>query len=132
MILLVCVLCLAWAFPAMAQENPETAEVQTDTAADLNLSETQAQNASQPRLMVSEYHCGILTPDQESTVEIVFKNYSSTKAVYNIKLSAPMKAEISDPPGSAQTMWIGSKPAAHIYGNCPLPLQKQQRRVNIN
>lgn len=88
MILLVCVLCLAWAFPAMAQENPEAAEVQTDTAADLDLSETQAQNASQPRLMVSEYHCGILTPDQESTVEIVFKNYSSTKAVYNIKLSA--------------------------------------------
>lgn len=70
--LFVFILCCVFTVPAFAQEEEET-----------------TLNTSQPRLMVTEYNVGggYITPSQTATLEIKFKNYSKTKALYNIKLS---------------------------------------------
>lgn len=81
-LVLIFLLCVSVAFPAFADDT-DTLETQSQ-----NVSEEETQNASQPRLMVSSYDCPVLTPSEEQTVKIIFKNYSKDKAVYNIKFSA--------------------------------------------
>lgn len=80
--ILALILCCASSVSAFAQEEEET-----------------TLNASQPRLMVTEYNVdgGYITPSQTATLEIKFKNYSKTKALYNIKLS------VNDETGEIET-----------------------------
>lgn len=101
---LICVFCLAAAFPAFAQDVPDDSQEFADLSPSLS-SETEevTQNASLPRLMVSEYQCGVLSPAEEGTVEITFKNYSAQKAVYNIKLS------VQDESGDIRASALGTK-----------------------
>ena len=65
------IICMSFAVPAFAQEEETT------------------QDASQPRVMLSSYSIAddCISPDKEKEIEIVIKNYSSKKAVSNIKLS---------------------------------------------
>lgn len=95
---LIGIFCLSAAFPAFAEDISGTAQ---ETGAE-GFEET-TQNTSQPRLMVNAYECGVLTPAKSGTVEITFKNYSSRKAVYNIKLSAV------DESGDIRASEIGTK-----------------------
>lgn len=81
-LVLIFLLCVSAAFPVYAQDE-DIQETQMQ-----NVSEEETQNASQPRLIVSSYECPVLTPSEEQTVKITFKNYSKDKAVYNIKFSA--------------------------------------------
>ncbi len=81
-LVLIFLLCVSAAFPVYAQDE-DIQETQMQ-----NVSEEETQNASQPRLIVSSYDTPILTPSEEQTVKITFKNYSKDKAVYNIKFSA--------------------------------------------
>lgn len=90
---MMCLLCLAFAVPAFAQEESVSAPLTEETA----------QDSSQPRLMVSSYKCDILTPAEDGAVEITFKNYSSKKAVYNIKLS------VADESGDIRSVGLGTK-----------------------
>lgn len=70
-ILTIALICVCIPFSAFASEEETT------------------QDASQPRLMVTEYKVenGYITPSNKTNLEIKFKNYSNKKALYNIKLS---------------------------------------------
>lgn len=65
-----------------------------------NQDEESAENGSVPRLMVTSYKTGKkrLSPEKTTELEITFKNFSTVKAVYNIKLS------LSDPSGDILTV----------------------------
>lgn len=97
--LLTLIICLSFCTAAYAsgdeqQESPAVTE-----------------DMSQPRLMVSEFKIegGSLTPDKSTEVTIVFKNYSNTKAVKNIKLS------ISEDSGDIKPVGTGTKYVNAIY-----------------
>ncbi len=81
-LVLICFFCVSAAIPVYAQDE-DIQETQMQT-----VSEEETQNASQPRLMVSSYDSSVLTPSEDHTVKITFKNFSKDKSVYNIKLSA--------------------------------------------
>lgn len=68
-------------------------------------------NSSQPRLMVTEYKVdgNSVTPSKATTLEIKFKNYSSKKALYNIKFS------INDESGEIKTVGMPTAYVEHIY-----------------
>lgn len=65
------IIFMSFAVPAFAEEEETTAD------------------GSQPRVMLSSYSIegDSISPDKEKEIEIVIKNYSAKKAVYNIKLS---------------------------------------------
>lgn len=60
---------------------------------------------STPRFMVTSYKLenDSITPDSKTNLQITFKNYSSTKALYNIKLT------LSDPSGEILTTGMPTK-----------------------
>lgn len=60
---------------------------------------------STPRFMVTSYklESDSITPDSKTELQITFKNYSSTKALYNIKLT------LSDPSGEILTTGMPTK-----------------------
>ena len=68
-------------------------------------------DASQPRLMVTEYKVegGSVSPSKEKKLTITFKNYSQTKALKNIKLS------ILDESGEIETVGIPTQYVPIIY-----------------
>ena len=77
--------------------------------------ETQAQeekiDGSKPRLMVVEYSLdtGDLEPERESELTVVFKNFSNTKAIMNLKLS------ISDDSGDIKPIGTGTQYVEAVY-----------------
>lgn len=102
--LLVFMFCISVVSPVFAEEVSDDADVYAGEPQSLSSqTEEETQNASQPRLMVSEYKCGVLTPAEDGTVEISFKNYSAQKAVFNIKLS------VLDESGDIRASGIGTK-----------------------
>lgn len=60
---------------------------------------------STPRFMVTSYklESDSITPDSKTNLQITFKNYSSTKGLYNIKLT------LSDPSGEILTTGMPTK-----------------------
>ena len=60
---------------------------------------------SMPRFMVTSYklESDSITPDSKTNLQITFKNYSSTKGLYNIKLT------LSDPSGEILTTGMPTK-----------------------
>nr|MDE5973758.1 hypothetical protein [Eubacterium sp.] len=91
-IILMVLICLSFSITAYADEGDDTASAEPETTVD----------ASQPRLMVSSYKLDseYITPDGDSTIEIVFKNYSDTKAISNIKLSLTEESGEIKPSGT--------------------------------
>ncbi len=92
-IIAVC-LCVLFSVSAFAQE-PESAT---------------REDTSTPRLMVTAYSLDTkdLTPGKDSVLKITFHNYSSTKALKNIKLS------ISDESGQIEFDGMGTKYVKNI------------------
>ena len=78
-ILLSIIICFSFTATAYADDEIPEAQPEPETT----------MNSSQPRLMVSAYKLTSesVTPAENTTIEITFKNYSNSKAVYNIKLS---------------------------------------------
>ena len=68
-------------------------------------------DASQPRLMVTEYSLNTksLKPGKESELKITLKNYSSTKALHNVKLS------ITEESGDIKPIGTGTQYVERIY-----------------
>lgn len=67
--------------------------------------EPTTEDNSTPRFMVTGYELSekSLTPEKSATLSVTFKNYSSTKALYNIKFS------LSDPSGEILTTGMPTK-----------------------
>lgn len=80
--LLLCLIFVLTPISAFATDG-ETSEIETVI------------DNSTPRFMVTSYklESDSITPDSKTNLQITFKNYSSTKALYNIKLT------LSDPSG---------------------------------
>ena len=89
------IICMSFAVPAFAQEEETT------------------QDASQPRVMLSSYSIAddCISPDKEKEIEIVIKNYSSKKAVSNIKLS------LTEESGDIKAKGTGTKYVNKIGAN---------------
>jgi uncharacterized membrane protein len=68
-------------------------------------------DASQPRLMVTEYSMDTksLKPGKESELKVTLKNYSKTKALHNMKLS------INDESGDIKPIGTGTQYVEKIY-----------------
>lgn len=66
---------------------------------------------STPRFMVIGYELSeeCVSPDKTALLKITFKNYSNTKAVFNIKLS------FLDPSGEIQTLGMPTKFVSAVY-----------------
>lgn len=66
---------------------------------------TESVDNSTPRFMVTSYKVAndSISPDSKTELQITFKNYSSTKALYNIKLT------LSDPGGEIITTGMPTK-----------------------
>lgn len=69
------------------------------------------QDASQPRVMVTDYEVkdGSVTPSKKTTLKVTIKNFSKKKAVSNIKLS------ILDESGEIKTDKMGTQFVDKIY-----------------
>lgn len=93
LILTLALVCFCVPFYAFAEENETT------------------QDASQPRLMVTEYKVekGYITPSETRNLEIKFKNHSNTKALCNVKLS------IADESGEIKTEGMPTAYVERIY-----------------
>lgn len=93
-ILLSLMMCIGLSVAAFAEEIPDN---------------------STPRFMVTDYKIenGFITPSENRTLEITFKNYSKTKPLYNIKLT------LSDASGEIETEV------------CPQPMLAQLRRAEL-
>lgn len=100
-IILMVLICLSFSITVYADEGDDTASAEPETTVD----------ASQPRLMVSSYKLDseYITPDSDSTLEIVFKNYSDTKAISNIKLS------LTEESGEIKPSGTGTEYVSRIY-----------------
>lgn len=95
------ILCLSFSFAVFADEEEHESETVTEEETTID--------ASQPRLMITDYELSSdsLSPSETSELKITFKNFSSSKAVNNIKLS------ISDESGDISAGGMPTK-----YVNC--------------
>lgn len=82
----------------------EQAEQENQTSEEAKAQETTEDNST-PRFMVTSYELSEtgLTPEKSAELSITFKNYSTTKALYNIKF------ELSDPSGEILTTGMPTK-----------------------
>ena len=89
------IICMSFEVPVFAQEEETT------------------QDGSQPRVMLSSYNLegNSISPDKEKEIEIVIKNYSSKKAVSNIKLS------LTEDSGDIKPKGTGTKYVSKIGAN---------------
>lgn len=78
---------------------------ETEKSAEETKEEPTTEDNSTPRFMVTGYELSekSLTPEKSATLSVTFKNYSSTKALYNIKFS------LSDPSGEILTTGMPTK-----------------------
>lgn len=88
-------ICMSFTVPVFAEEE--------ETAADGSL----------PRVMLSSYSIegDSISPDKEKEIEIIIKNYSSKKAIYNIKLS------LAEDTGDIRPKGTGTKYVSKIGAN---------------
>lgn len=94
---------------------PESVNEATEPPAESNvvpvIQEEVTQDNSTPRFMVTGYKLSenSLSPEKTAVLEITFKNYSNTKALYNIKLS------LEDPSGEILTTGMPTAYVNAIY-----------------
>lgn len=94
-IILALIFCFAFGLTAFAEDEPKEENI----------------DASQPRLMVTDYSLDTesLKPGKESELKVTLKNYSSTKALRNIKLS------ITEESGDIKPVGTGTQYVERIY-----------------
>lgn len=94
MFVLIFIICFSFSVPAFAEE---------ETTAD----------GSNPRVMLTSYNIDgdSISPDKEKEIEIVIKNFSSKKVVYNIKLS------LTEDTGDIKPVKTGTKYVSKIGKN---------------
>lgn len=83
----------------------------TDEPTEQTKDEPTAEDNSTPRFMVTGYELSeeSLSPEKTALLKVTFKNYSTTKVLYNIKFS------LNDPSGEILTVGMPSKYVKSVY-----------------
>ncbi len=103
------------------EENEASSEELTE-----ELTEPETEDNSTPRFMVTSYELssGCIFPDETEVLKIVFKNFSSTKALYNIKLS------LYDPSGEILTLGMPTKYVNSISSDSSFTWEVELKAIN--
>ena len=88
--------------------------------------EPTTEDNSTPRFMVTSYELSekSLSPEKSAVLKVTFKNYSTTKALYNIKFS------LSDPSGDILTVGMPTKYVKSIYAGSSYTWEIELKAVN--
>ncbi len=102
---------------------PETAE---EKPSEETTEEPTTEDNSTPRFMVTSYELSenSLTPDTTAVLKVTFKNYSSTKALYNIKLS------LTDQSGDILTVGMPTKYVNSVYAGSSYTWEIELNAIN--
>ncbi len=86
-------------------------EEKTEKPTEPTKEEPTTEDNSTPRFMVTGYELSekSLSPEKTAVLKVTFKNYSTTKALYNIKFS------LEDPSGEILTVGMPTKYVKSIY-----------------
>ncbi len=94
--------------------------------AEENTGEPTTEDNSTPRFMVTGYELSekSLSPEKPAVLKVTFKNYSSTKALYNIKLS------LTDPSGDILSVGMPTKYVNNIYAGSSYTWELELKAIN--
>ena len=88
--------------------------------------EPTTEDNSTPRFMVTSYELSekSLSPEKSAVLKVTFKNYSTTKALYNIKFS------LTDPSGDILTVGMPTKYVKSIYAGSSYTWEIELKAIN--
>ncbi len=88
--------------------------------------EPTTEDNSTPRFMVTGYELSekSLSPEKTAVLKVIFKNYSTTKALYNIKFS------LTDPSGDILTVGMPTKYVKSIYAGSSYTWEIELKAIN--
>lgn len=88
--------------------------------------EPTTEDNSTPRFMVTGYELSekSLSPEKSAVLKVIFKNYSTTKALYNIKFS------LTDPSGDILTVGMPTKYVKSIYAGSSYTWEIELKAIN--
>ena len=88
--------------------------------------EPTTEDNSTPRFMVTGYELSekSLSPEKSAVLKVTFKNYSTTKALYNIKFS------LTDPSGDILTVGMPTKYVKSIYAGSSYTWEIELKAIN--
>ncbi len=88
--------------------------------------EPTTEDNSTPRFMVTGYELSekSLSPEKSAVLKVTFKNYSSTKALYNIKLS------LTDPSGDILSVGMPTKYVNSVYAGSNYTWEIELKAIN--
>ncbi len=91
-----------------------------------NTREPATEDNSTPRFMVTGYELSekSLSPEKSAVLKVTFKNYSSTKALYNIKLS------LTDPSGDILSVGMPTRYVNSVYAGCSYTWEIELKAIN--
>ena len=102
---------------------PETAE---EKPAEETKEEPTTEDNSTPRFMVTSYELSekSLSPEKTAILKVTFKNYSTTKAVFNIKLS------LTDQSGDILSVGMPTKYVNSVYAGSSYTWEIELKAIN--
>lgn len=88
--------------------------------------EPTTEDNSTPRFMVTSYELSekSLSPEKSAVLKVTFKNYSTTKALYNIKFS------LEDPSGEILTVGMPTKYVKSVYAGSSYTWEIELKAIN--
>ena len=88
--------------------------------------EPTTEDNSTPRFMVTSYELSekSLSPEKSAVLKVTFKNYSTTKALYNIKFS------LTDPSGEILTVGMPTKYVKSVYAGSSYTWEIELKAIN--
>lgn len=88
--------------------------------------EPTTEDNSTPRFMVTGYELSekSLSPEKTAVLKVTFKNYSTTKALYNIKFS------LTDPSGEILTVGMPTKYVKSVYAGSSYTWEIELKAIN--
>lgn len=88
--------------------------------------EPTTEDNSTPRFMVTSYELSekSLSPEKSAVLKVTFKNYSTTKALYNIKFS------LTDPSGEILTVGMPTKYVKSVYAGSSYVWEIELKAIN--
>ena len=102
---------------------PETAQ---GKPAEETSEEPVTEDNSTPRCRVTSYELSekSLSPEKSAVLKVIFKNYSATKALYNIKFS------LADPSGDILTVGMPTKYVNSVYAGSSYTWEIELKAIN--
>ncbi|MBE6775097.1 MAG: hypothetical protein E7543_02790 [Ruminococcaceae bacterium] len=101
-------------------------EEKAEDPTEQNKEEPTTEDNSTPRFMVTSYELSekSLSPEKSAVLKVTFKNYSTTKALYNIKFS------LTDPSGDILTVGMPSKYVKSVYAGSSYTWEIELKAIN--